>query len=103
MSGLQKRSRSFGPRLDGTPAGAADALGRSTATHLGRTLMSPHLVGVPTKFARPSRNRPNRSRLSVEALECRSVPAATAYLATDLVSDQAGVAPVTDTNLVNGW
>jgi uncharacterized protein (TIGR03118 family) len=66
--------------------------------------MSLHLSGVPTKFARPSRNRPNRSQLSVHELECRSVPAAaTAYIATDLVSDQAGVAPITDPNLVNGW
>jgi uncharacterized protein (TIGR03118 family) len=65
--------------------------------------MSLHLSGVPTKFARPTRNRPNRSQLRVSELECRSVPAATAYLATDLVSDQAGVAPLVDPNLINGW
>ena len=28
---------------------------------------------------------------------------ATAYLATDLVSDQPGVAPITDSHLVNAW
>src|SRR5262245_32921075 len=66
--------------------------------------MSSHVSGVPKKFASPSRNRPNRSPLSVNELESRSVPAATtAYIATDLVSDQVGVAPVVDTNLVNAW
>jgi uncharacterized protein (TIGR03118 family) len=38
----------------------------------------------------------------VESLEDRSNPS-TAYLATDLVSDQPGVAPVTDPTLVNAW
>jgi uncharacterized protein (TIGR03118 family) len=46
--------------------------------------------------ARPSR------LLQLEALEPRWVPS-TAYLPTDLVSDQPGVAPITDPNLVNGW
>jgi uncharacterized protein (TIGR03118 family) len=55
------------------------------------------------KSAAPPR-RPRRPRLAVEPLEARAVPAATtAYIATDLVSDQAGVAPVTDPTLVNGW
>ncbi|HKB05120.1 MAG TPA: TIGR03118 family protein [Gemmataceae bacterium] len=31
------------------------------------------------------------------------MPAATAYLATDLISDQAGVARITDPTLVNAW
>ena len=46
------------------------------------------------------------ARLRVELLEDRSTPSAaapTAYLATDLVSDQPGVAPVTDPTLVNAW
>ncbi len=45
------------------------------------------------------------ARLRVELLEHRWVPshAPTAYLATDLVSDQPGVAAVTDPNLVNAW
>jgi uncharacterized protein (TIGR03118 family) len=44
-------------------------------------------------------------RLRLEALENRWVPshAPTAFLATDLVSDQPGVAPITDPNLVNAW
>jgi uncharacterized protein (TIGR03118 family) len=53
--------------------------------------------------ARPAARRTVRPRLSVESLEDRAVPAATAYLATDLVSDQAGVAPIQDPNLVNAW
>ncbi|MCI0703568.1 MAG: TIGR03118 family protein [Planctomycetia bacterium] len=42
------------------------------------------------------------ARLRFEPLEDRSTPA-TAYLATDLVSDQPGVASVTDPTLVNAW
>jgi uncharacterized protein (TIGR03118 family) len=38
----------------------------------------------------------------VEVLENRWVPS-TSYLATDLVSNQPGVAPITDTHLVNAW
>jgi uncharacterized protein (TIGR03118 family) len=48
---------------------------------------------------RPSLRRP----LTVQSLEDRSVPAATAYLATNLVSDQPGVARFTDPSLVNAW
>src|SRR5262245_7201 len=66
--------------------------------------MSFHRSGVFKSFARPHRNRPTRPRLNVEALEARAVPAAaTAYLATDLVSDQPGVARVTDPTLINAW
>src|SRR5438045_253047 len=43
---------------------------------------------------------PFRPRL--EQLEDRLTPS-TAYLATDLVSDQPGVAALTDPNLVNAW
>ena len=43
-----------------------------------------------------------RFRLGVHRLEERCNPS-TAYLPTDLVSDQPGVAPVTDPNLVNAW
>src|SRR5437764_3906270 len=60
----------------------------------------------PPKSPAASRgSRPMRFRPQVEALECRQVPNAssTAYLATDLVSDQPGVAPVTDPTLVNAW
>jgi uncharacterized protein (TIGR03118 family) len=42
------------------------------------------------------------ARLTLEPLEDRSNPS-TAYLATDLVSDLPGVAPVTDPTLVNAW
>jgi len=47
-------------------------------------------------------NRPKCVRLSLERLEDRYTPS-TAYLATDLVSDQPGVAAVTDPTLVNAW
>jgi uncharacterized protein (TIGR03118 family) len=43
------------------------------------------------------------ARPRIEVLEDRTTPAATAYLATDLVSDQPGVAAITDPTLVNGW
>jgi len=63
-----------------------------------------HLSGVAKSFARPHRNRPTRPRLRVETFEDRAVPAAaTDYLATDLVSDQPGVARVTDPTLINAW
>ncbi len=42
------------------------------------------------------------TRLQLLGLEDRSVPS-TSYLATDLISDQPGVAPVTDPTLVNAW
>src|SRR5262245_55427364 len=46
--------------------------------------------------------RPKRTFLSVERLEDRCNPS-TVYLATDLISDQPGVAPITDPTLVNAW
>src|SRR5262245_38300367 len=52
-------------------------------------------------FRLPSSAR-RSTRLCVEPLEDRSTPS-TAYLARDLISDQAGVAPVTDPTLVNAW
>jgi uncharacterized protein (TIGR03118 family) len=39
----------------------------------------------------------------VETLETRLALSATSYIATDLVSDQPGVAPVTDPTLINAW
>jgi uncharacterized protein (TIGR03118 family) len=48
-----------------------------------------------------TRTRPT-AHLRVERLEDRSNPS-TAYLATDLISDQPGVATVTDPTLVNAW
>src|SRR5579862_7631980 len=42
------------------------------------------------------------ARLRLETLEHRDTPS-TAYLATDLISDQPGVAAVTDPTLVNAW
>jgi uncharacterized protein (TIGR03118 family) len=56
------------------------------------------------KFARQSRGGAahRNARLAVELLESRWVPS-TSYLATDMVSNQPGVAPITDTNLVNAW
>jgi uncharacterized protein (TIGR03118 family) len=42
------------------------------------------------------------ARLRLEPLEDRSNPS-TAYLATDLIADQPGIAPITDPTLVNAW
>jgi uncharacterized protein (TIGR03118 family) len=42
------------------------------------------------------------ARYGLEQLEDRSNPS-TAYLATDLISDEPGVAPITDPTLVNAW
>jgi len=52
---------------------------------------------------RQSLSRVPSARLVVERLEDRSNPAGTAFLVHDLVSDQPGVAPLTDPTLVNGW
>src|SRR5258705_13927228 len=50
-----------------------------------------------------NRTRRNRARrLAVESMENRLM-LATSYIATDLVSDQPGVAPITDTTLHNAW
>src|SRR5205807_378077 len=68
-----------------------------------RFLMSWQLFEVTRKSVHSSHPRPRRRLcLQVEALEDRTVPS-TAYLAADLVSDQPGVAPITDPNLVNAW
>jgi len=48
------------------------------------------------------KGRTNRPRPQLEVLEDRWVPS-TAYLRTDLVSDQAGVAQIQDSHLVNAW
>jgi uncharacterized protein (TIGR03118 family) len=54
-------------------------------------------------WARPPAAGARRRRvLRLEALEDRCNPS-TAFLATDLISDQPGVAPVTDPTLVNAW
>ena len=45
---------------------------------------------------------PYRTRLQVESLEDRCLMS-NAYLVTNLVSDQPGVAKIQDTNLVNSW
>ena len=50
--------------------------------------------------ARP--NAPRSTNLRLESLEHRDTPS-TSYLPTDLVSDQPGVAQVTDPTLVNAW
>ncbi|QJW92927.1 TIGR03118 family protein [Frigoriglobus tundricola] len=42
------------------------------------------------------------ANLRLESLEHRDTPS-TSYLPTDLISDQPGVAPVTDPTLVNAW
>jgi uncharacterized protein (TIGR03118 family) len=50
-----------------------------------------------------SRSRFKHARLTVETLEERALPSVSAYLPINLVSDQAGVARIQDTNLVNAW
>jgi uncharacterized protein (TIGR03118 family) len=60
-----------------------------------------HWLSVAPPWSRPRRVRP-RVRLQVESLESRCV-LATSYLAADLVSDQPGVAPILDPNLINAW
>src|SRR5262245_16197753 len=89
-----------------TPSGRACV---GAATHLlpdtrRRCLMLTHLLSSKRQLFRGSSGRRMRLRWrpQVEALEQRCV-LATAYLASDLVSDQPGVAPVTDANLVNAW
>jgi uncharacterized protein (TIGR03118 family) len=57
--------------------------------------------GIKRAAAGPVIRRP---RLSVERLDDRVLPSATgAFQQTNLVSDQPGVAPITDPNLVNPW
>jgi uncharacterized protein (TIGR03118 family) len=53
-----------------------------------------------------ARRRSCESILHVEALEARTLMSATpnsVYLQTNLISDQAGVAAITDASLVNAW
>jgi uncharacterized protein (TIGR03118 family) len=66
--------------------------------------MFAYLLGAKNDRSRARCRQSKRQflRPRVESLECRCV-LSTAYLATDLVSDQPGVAPVQDLNLVNGW
>jgi uncharacterized protein (TIGR03118 family) len=66
--------------------------------------MFSQFVRAANVFARPKKVSPARRmpRLKLLSLEDRCVPS-TAYLATDLVSDQPGVAPITDPNLQNAW
>jgi len=49
-----------------------------------------------------SRQKALARTLRIESLEARQV-LSTTYLVHDLVSDQPGVAPITDPNLVNAW
>ena len=45
-----------------------------------------------------------RQRLSLQRLDERGLPSATPFVQqTNLVSDQPGVAPITDPKLVNAW
>src|SRR5262245_3091662 len=54
-------------------------------------------------LGRPARSAHHQLRaVGFEPLEDRLTPASV-YLATDLVSDQPGVAPITDPTLVNAW
>src|SRR6516162_4392856 len=62
---------------------------------------------IPTKTRIANWENPglgNRFRPRLETLPSRTLPsAANAFLQTNLVSDQAGVAQVTDPLLVNAW
>jgi uncharacterized protein (TIGR03118 family) len=67
-------------------------------------------VEIMSSFRWPNRVRylksitqpPHRHGCQIELLEARCV-LSTSYLVHDLVSDQQGVAPITDPNLVNAW
>jgi uncharacterized protein (TIGR03118 family) len=60
------------------------------------------LMPLPSNGVLPMRRtRPSAPELRLEPLEDRCNPSV--YLATDLVSDQPGVAPITDPHLVNAW
>src|SRR5262245_15439718 len=51
------------------------------------------------KSATPRQRR--LTRLGLEELEIRCV--LSAYTVTNLVSDEVGIAPIVDPNLINGW
>jgi uncharacterized protein (TIGR03118 family) len=51
----------------------------------------------------PRVRKPRGVRLSLESLEDRSVPSATGFVQTNLVSDIPGLAAVTDPQLINPW
>jgi uncharacterized protein (TIGR03118 family) len=63
--------------------------------HFLRSLFLHRWVSRPNAPVRPR-------RLTLETLEARTVPA-TAFVQTDLVSDVAGMAQITDPNLKNPW
>src|SRR5205807_3092492 len=52
----------------------------------------------------PIRRPATQCRLTLEGLDVRCLPSATSvFQQTNLVSDQPGVAQITDPNLVNPW
>jgi uncharacterized protein (TIGR03118 family) len=61
-----------------------------------------HLWEKRRRASAPRQSVARRLRPQLETLEDRTVPS-TAFIASDLVSDQSGVAPIQDTHLVNGW
>jgi len=64
--------------------------------------MSPVAIASQWSKQRTLRRKARNRSLRIETLEARQV-LSTTYLVHDLVSDQQGVAPLTDTDLVNGW
>jgi len=64
--------------------------------------MSFALLARQSNIRRASRRKTLARTLQIESLEARQV-LSTTYLVHDLVSDQPGVAPLTDPHLVNGW
>src|SRR5947209_2497006 len=61
-------------------------------------MFSSRLTRLPVKSSRPT----SRFRPQLEALEDRAL-LSNFYHVVPLVSDQAGVAPIQDPNLVNAW
>jgi uncharacterized protein (TIGR03118 family) len=59
--------------------------------------------GVMSSHFRKVARRHNQFELVVESLESRYALSTASFIATDLVSDQPGVAPITDPTLVNAW
>src|SRR4029079_7782904 len=69
---------------------------------LEAAIMSSTSLARRSQVHRSSRRKTLARILRIESLEARQV-LSTTYLVHDLVSDQPGVAPLTDPHLVNGW
>jgi hypothetical protein len=111
LAGNHRNERSDDGHLDIAGTGVA-SLKHAEETCGGKTpvplleiaAMIAHLSGIRKTRGnhRPSLHKYGPRRLTLEALESR-LALATSYIATDLVSDESGVAPITDETLHNAW